>query len=50
VLAGYDFSALFPAASRGNADVLNGIAQLPGTDRFLLTGKYWPSFFEVKFP
>lgn len=30
-------------------NVLNGIAQLPGTDRFLLTGKYWPTSFEVRF-
>ncbi|MFE4503144.1 glutaminyl-peptide cyclotransferase [Rhodococcus sp. NPDC056743] len=30
-------------------DVLNGIAQIPGTDRFLLTGKYWPQIFEVRF-
>ncbi|MGC0362551.1 glutamine cyclotransferase [Rhodococcus sp. 27YEA15] len=30
-------------------DVLNGIAQIPGTDRFLLTGKYWPQMFEVRF-
>lgn len=30
-------------------DVLNGIAQIPGTDHFLLTGKYWPQIFEVRF-
>ena len=30
-------------------DVLNGIASVPGTDRFLVTGKYWPSLFEVRF-
>nr|WP_281182182.1 glutaminyl-peptide cyclotransferase [Aldersonia kunmingensis] len=29
--------------------VLNGIAQIPGTDRFLLTGKNWPTTFEVRF-
>ena len=28
---------------RDGADVLNGIAQIPGTDRFLVTGKLWPS-------
>lgn len=28
-------------------DVPNGIAQLPGTDRFLLAGKRWPTLFEV---
>ncbi len=30
-------------------EVLNGIAQIPGTDRFLITGKYWPLMFEVRF-
>ncbi|WP_411742361.1 glutaminyl-peptide cyclotransferase [Rhodococcus sp. IEGM 1330] len=37
------------ASERGRADVLNGIAQIPGTDRFLVTGKYWPKIFEVRF-
>lgn len=35
--------------ARGAAQVLNGIAQVPGTDRFLITGKYWPAIFEVRF-
>ncbi|UDY35662.1 glutaminyl-peptide cyclotransferase [Dermatobacter hominis] len=30
-------------------DVLNGIAHLPGTDRFLVTGKDWPVLYEVRF-
>jgi glutaminyl-peptide cyclotransferase len=30
-------------------DVLNGIAAIPGTDEFLLTGKHWPSLFRVRF-
>ncbi len=30
-------------------DVLNGIAQIPGTDSFLVTGKFWPSLYEVRF-
>jgi len=30
-------------------DVLNGIVYLPGRDRFLITGKYWPRVFEVAF-
>ncbi|MFF0143956.1 glutamine cyclotransferase [Amycolatopsis sulphurea] len=30
-------------------DVLNGIAAIPGTDEFLLTGKLWPTAFRVKF-
>ena len=28
-------------------DVSNGIAHLPGTDRYLLTGKRWPRMYEV---
>jgi glutamine cyclotransferase len=38
-----------PAGERGGIDVLNGIAQIPGTDRFLVTGKLWPRMFEVRF-
>ncbi|WP_033295370.1 glutaminyl-peptide cyclotransferase [Amycolatopsis jejuensis] len=34
---------------RPGEDVLNGIAAIPGTDEFLLTGKLWPSSFRVKF-
>ena len=37
------------AADRNGADVFNGIAQIPGTDRFLVTGKFWPTIFEVRF-
>ena len=29
--------------------VLNGIAIEPGTGRTFLTGKYWPTLFEVRF-
>lgn len=49
VLAVIDASGLLSAADRADADVLNGIAGIPGTDRFLVTGKYWPSMFEVRF-
>jgi glutamine cyclotransferase len=31
-----------------SAEVLNGIAYIPETDTFILTGKYWPLYFEVK--
>ncbi|MCX5045709.1 glutaminyl-peptide cyclotransferase [Aldersonia sp. NBC_00410] len=49
-LAVIDAGALRRALpSQAGIDVLNGIAQLPGTDRFLLTGKYWPTTFEVRF-
>lgn len=41
---------LLPGADAAHpVDVLNGIAHIPGTDRFLLTGKYWPQVFEVRF-
>ncbi len=49
VLAVIDASGLLPATVRASADTLNGIAQLPGTDHFMLTGKYWPTMFEVRF-
>ena len=45
--AGLRARAGLPAAS--GDDVLNGIAEVPGTDRFLLTGKFWPRMFEVRF-
>ena len=31
------------------SEVLNGIAFDPATGNFLLTGKYWPTMFEVRF-
>lgn len=30
-------------------DVLNGIAAVPGTDEFLVTGKNWPTIFRIRF-
>ena len=33
----------------GSHDVLNGIAYDPDTDTFLVTGKLWPTVFEVRF-
>ncbi|MFD7443132.1 glutaminyl-peptide cyclotransferase [Streptomyces sp. NPDC059909] len=41
--------ALISAAERRHADVLNGIAAIPGTRQFLLTGKWWPKMFRVAF-
>ncbi len=49
VLADIDASGLLKATESAGADVLNGITQIPGTDHFLLTGKYWPTMFEVRF-
>jgi glutamine cyclotransferase len=28
---------------------LNGIAAVPGTNQFLITGKFWPKMFRVEF-
>lgn len=43
-----DAAALRPAETRGDPDaVLNGIAAVPGTDQFLLTGKRWPVTYRV---
>lgn len=36
-------------ASGQPIDVTNGIAHLPGTDRYLVTGKWWPVMYEVRF-
>lgn len=44
-----DAAGLLPAEQRAGADVLNGIAALPGTDEFLVTGKLWPTTFRVRF-
>jgi glutamine cyclotransferase len=32
-----------------SSEVLNGIAYLPDSDTFLITGKDWPHMYEVKF-
>ena len=34
--------------SKGNGDVLNGIAYNPETQKMILTGKYWTKYLEVK--
>lgn len=49
VTATVDLTGLLPAADRAGADVLNGIAHIPGTDEFLVTGKLWPTMFRVRF-
>ena len=40
---------LLSPQQRAGADVLNGIAAIPGTDEFLITGKNWPTLFRVRF-
>jgi glutamine cyclotransferase len=49
VTATIDLTGLLPAEDRADADVLNGIAAIPGTDEFLVTGKLWPAMFRVRF-
>lgn len=49
VTAVVDASGLLPPEQAARAGVLNGIASVPGTDEFLLTGKNWPTTFRVRF-
>jgi len=44
-----DFAGLLsPLDRRRDTDVLNGIAYDAATDRLFVTGKRWPSVFEVR--
>ena len=43
-----DAAGLLDPSRRAKADVLNGIAYA-GNGEFLVTGKYWPSMFRVRF-
>ena len=44
-----DFAGLLPRRDRDkNADVLNGIAYDPEGQRLFITGKCWPTLFEVR--
>jgi glutaminyl-peptide cyclotransferase len=49
VTAVIDASGLLAEHERDGVDVLNGIAFVPERRTFLLTGKYWPRLFEVRF-
>lgn len=49
VTAVIDASSLPNNATPDPNHVLNGIAHIPGSDRFLLTGKRWPDMYEVSF-
>ncbi|MEU3917585.1 glutaminyl-peptide cyclotransferase [Streptomyces sp. NPDC029004] len=44
-----DAAGLLTPQEADRADVLNGIAAVPGTRQFLLTGKWWPKMFRVAF-
>jgi glutaminyl-peptide cyclotransferase len=48
VTAWIDASGLLDRGQAASADVLNGIAQMPGTSHLLVTGKLWPLVFEVE--
>ncbi|MBX7119827.1 MAG: glutaminyl-peptide cyclotransferase [Gemmatimonadaceae bacterium] len=43
----YDFSALYPDRPP-EVDVLNGISRAPVPGELLVTGKYWPTVYQVK--
>jgi glutaminyl-peptide cyclotransferase len=50
VVSWIDAGGLLPREERhGGEDVLNGIAYLPDSGHFLLTGKNWARMFEVEF-
>lgn len=49
ITAVVDAAGLLPPDQRAGTDVLNGIAWVPGTDQFLITGKLWPTIFRVRF-
>ncbi len=44
-----DASGLLAPDERSGTDVLNGIAWNPRTETFYVTGKWWPTMFEVTF-
>ena len=49
VLGWIDLSGLLTEDERSHgADVLNGIAYDPQSDRLFVTGKLWPKLFEIK--
>jgi len=43
-----DASGLLEPSEAAGVDVLNGIAEMEGTDHLLITGKLWPRVFEVQ--
>jgi glutaminyl-peptide cyclotransferase len=50
LLGRIDLSSIAEDVAKKNrtADVLNGIAHDPATDRIFVTGKNWPSLYEIK--
>ncbi|MFE1308906.1 glutaminyl-peptide cyclotransferase [Streptomyces sp. NPDC058755] len=49
VTANIDASGLLRGDEAVPGSTLNGIAAVPGTDQFLVTGKFWPRMFRVVF-
>lgn len=49
VTASIDASGLLREDELVQGSTLNGIAAVPGTDQFLITGKFWPKMFRVVF-
>ncbi len=49
VTAQIDAAGLLTASEADRAEQLNGIAAVPGTNEFLITGKHWPRMFQVAF-
>jgi glutamine cyclotransferase len=49
-VTGYvNLAGILPSSERnGQEDVLNGIAYEPSTKRLLVTGKLWPTVFEIR--
>jgi glutamine cyclotransferase len=43
-----DLEGLLPASERDRVDVLNGIAYDAAGDRLFVTGKWWPTVFQVE--
>ena len=43
-----DLKGLLKPEEKASADVLNGIAYDPATNRIFVTGKLWPKLFEIK--
>ena len=48
VLGWIDLNRLLTQQERANSDVLNGIAYDFEQDRLFVTGKLWPTLFEIK--
>lgn len=49
VTASIDAAGLLRRDEMVNGSVLNGVAAIPGTNQFLITGKFWPKMFRVVF-